>query len=206
MKDKHYRKSLRELEEHVALQTSRKRIETAVLGTVALAGIATLALMAPNALSLLRHALPDGRAASQKQSVTRAVHRLIRNGCIAKVHERYTLTEKGKQRLTYLTSMARLVSTTRSDASRRRWDGKWRIVIFDVHEKQHLTRDSLRRTLNEAGFTKLQASVWVYPYRCEEVVALLKLKLRLGYSLVYIVADAIEGDERLRSHYNLPHS
>ena len=45
--------------------------------------------------------------------------------------------------------------------------------------------------------------MWVYPFRCDEVVALLKFKLKLGRRAVYMIFDAIENDEWLREHFRL---
>ena len=49
-------------------------------------------------------------------------------------------------------------------AKRKRWDGKWRIIIFDVPEKIRGKRDLLRKELVAFGFMQLQKSVWAYPY------------------------------------------
>ncbi len=40
------------------------------------------------------------------------------------------------------------------------WDGKWRIVIFDIPENQRKLRRILRNKLREWGFTAWQKSVW----------------------------------------------
>ena len=45
------------------------------------------------------------------------------------------------------------------------WDGKWRIIIFDVPEKLRGKRDLLRQELIGFGFKQLQKSVWAYPYK-----------------------------------------
>jgi len=45
----------------------------------------------------------------------------------------------------------------------RRWDGQWRLVLFDVPMEQHVHRGRLRRYLRERGFGCLQNSVWVSP-------------------------------------------
>lgn len=42
-----------------------------------------------------------------------------------------------------------------------KWDGYWRIVIYDIPEKHFLLRNILRRKLKEWGFKKWQQSVWV---------------------------------------------
>ena len=43
----------------------------------------------------------------------------------------------------------------------KRWDGKWRILIFDIREKVRRRRDEFVDLLR-LGF-KLQNSVWVFP-------------------------------------------
>ncbi|MBI2607733.1 MAG: hypothetical protein HYW51_02825 [Candidatus Doudnabacteria bacterium] len=51
-----------------------------------------------------------------------------------------------------------------------KWDRKWRVVIFDIPEKYKMGRECLRNKLKELGFYKLQKSVWIYPYSCEDEV------------------------------------
>lgn len=41
------------------------------------------------------------------------------------------------------------------------WDGKYRIVIWDIPERKRRLRDLLRRKLREFEFVNLQKSVWV---------------------------------------------
>lgn len=45
----------------------------------------------------------------------------------------------------------------------RRWDGQWRLVIFDVPMECHVHRGRLRRYLRQRGFGCVQDSVWVTP-------------------------------------------
>ncbi len=54
------------------------------------------------------------------------------------------------------------------------WDGRWRVLIFDVPEKTRIKREALRGKLKELGFTKLQKSVWIHPYPCENELEILK--------------------------------
>lgn len=46
------------------------------------------------------------------------------------------------------------------------WDGKWRLVMFDIPEKRRIARDLLRSKLKQWGFTHLQKSVWVCKKNC----------------------------------------
>jgi phenylacetic acid degradation operon negative regulatory protein len=45
-----------------------------------------------------------------------------------------------------------------------KWDGVWRLLAYDVPEKEKVKRDALRRYLKELGFGKIQGSCWVSPY------------------------------------------
>lgn len=51
---------------------------------------------------------------------------------------------------------------------RKKWDGNFMVVVFDIEEKEHYRRDVLRSKLKELGFGQLQESVWVSPYHFEE--------------------------------------
>jgi len=56
---------------------------------------------------------------------------------------------------------------------KRRWDGLWRLGIFDVPEDRRLVRDKLRKHLQRHGFGYLQNSVWITPDPVSEERALL---------------------------------
>ena len=77
---------------------------------------------------------------------------------------RIELTEKGKKR-----ALAFNIDniTIKHPFS---WDGKWRIVIFDIPEKKRQGRDALRNKIKELGFYELQKSVWVYPFPCKDEI------------------------------------
>ncbi|HEY4984781.1 MAG TPA: hypothetical protein VIJ24_06915 [Verrucomicrobiae bacterium] len=50
----------------------------------------------------------------------------------------------------------------------REWDGRWRLVLFDVPTTQNSQRAQLRRYLHDKGFGYLQNSVWITPDSLEE--------------------------------------
>ena len=86
---------------------------------------------------------------------------------------------------------------------KRRWDKRWRVVVFDIPEKHRRTRDSLRSSMRELGFYRLQDSVWVYPHDCEEVVMLIKTEMRVGAALLYMIVEKLENDSKLREHFGI---
>lgn len=42
-----------------------------------------------------------------------------------------------------------------------KWDGLWRVVVFDIPEENKRVRAVLRQTLKLLGFEQLQKSVWI---------------------------------------------
>lgn len=134
--------------------------------------------------------------------INQALQRLEAGGVIERSSEFGThtacLTAKG-ERLAMKLDAAEAVLLRKP----RRWDGKWRIVMFDVWEYRKGVRDQLRRMLIKAGFYKLQNSVWVHAYDCEDLLVFLRADLHLGKSVLYVLAEGIEDDSRLRSHFGL---
>lgn len=49
-------------------------------------------------------------------------------------------------------------------------DGVWKLVIFDIPEKQKYVRVVLRSKLKSLYFKKWQNSIWVSPYRLDEEI------------------------------------
>ena len=85
----------------------------------------------------------------------------------------------------------------------KRWDGKWRLVIFDIHEKRRSLRDLLRQQLQELGLVRLQNSVWIYPYDFSEITVLFKADEMVGKDILYLVVEELENDTWLRKHFGL---
>ena len=85
----------------------------------------------------------------------------------------------------------------------KKWDGKWRILIFDIKETKRNIRDNIRNTLVSIGFIKLQNSVWVFPYDCEDFITLLKAGFSMGREVLYIIADKIENEKLLLNAFGL---
>lgn len=175
-----------------------------ILGAIGVAGALGVGMMAPGVFQAVkifrgyerlvarRYQIPSYIRRTMKSLERRGMVRIIvKNGDM-----RVYLTDKGQQELLkYQLQEKRLKGG--------RWDKKWRIVIFDIAEKRRYARDRIRINMKTFGFEKLQDSVWVYPYECEEVITLLKTQYKAGKELVYIVASDIENDVRLRRIFKL---
>lgn len=109
------------------------------------------------------------------------------------------ITELGKQRLRKfefnMLSMPEL---------QRRWDGKWRIVIFDIPETKQRERKALRDKLYQLGFFPLQESVFVYPHPCADEIDFLVTFLNIDHYTHCLEATNLGSAEgKARRHFDL---
>ena len=101
------------------------------------------------------------------------------------------------ERIIRITSQGSQICRAKVDPERlwaRPWDGLWRIVAFDIPEKDTKIRTQLRRKLHEHRFGWLQYSVWISPDPTEEFRALLSEKHLLPESLTLLEAHPAGGE------------
>ncbi len=179
----------------------RENIQMAVLGVITVAGILAVTMIAPNIFQAIPRLLGDKYKFGYRART--AAGRLAQKGYVRFVERNgkkfVEITEKGRR--AYALEQARF--TTYTNISKR-WDKRWRIVIFDIPEKRKWLRERVRRLVREFGFLKLQDSVWVFPYDCEELISMMKAELHIGKDILYIIADSIENDQWVRKQFNLP--
>ncbi len=85
----------------------------------------------------------------------------------------------------------------------KKWDGKWRLIIFDVPEKFYKARRALRIKLEELGFYPLQKSVWLYPYECRDEIDFIIEFFKISPYVRIIEAISFDGDEFLKKEFKL---
>jgi CRISPR-associated endonuclease Cas2 len=86
----------------------------------------------------------------------------------------------------------------------RKWDQKWRILIFDIQDKHKVKREALRGKLKELGLYRLQKSVWVCPYDFFQEMDFLREFFGLKYREMRIItASEIENDEEIKAFFEI---
>ena len=90
---------------------------------------------------------------------------LYQLGRLAKANliERARSVDERIYRLTHEGRMHALGGRDPEERWKRRWDGLWRLVIFDIPLGKEGLRARFRRFLHDASFGCLQKSVWVTP-------------------------------------------
>jgi hypothetical protein len=85
-----------------------------------------------------------------------------------------------------------------------RWDKKWRILIFDIKEKNKIKREALRGKIKQLGLFQLQKSVWVCPYDFFKEINILRRFFGLkDKEMKTITASEIENDAEIRTFFGI---
>ena len=97
------------------------------------------------------------------------------------------LTGKGKNKLMRDFPLACL--------QKRKWDGFWRVLPYDIKEIKRGQRDQLRRKLYELGFKQFQKSVYFSPHPIEKEMADFLKTLKLEGKIQILLCNKILGVE-----------
>jgi len=129
----------------------------------------------------------------KKQSFYNTYSRLLRTGYIEKIVKNgrpvLRLTSKANQKIKRDFPLLKM--------QKKKWDGKWRVVIFDIGEKLRYERDLLRNKLKDLGFGMLQRSVYISPHSFERDIAeFLDAKKLFGKALVLVAPHKLMGDPK----------
>lgn len=85
----------------------------------------------------------------------------------------------------------------------KKWDGKWRVIIFDIPKKYNRIRDLFRMRLKQLGLYQLQESVYASPYPCFNEVEFLRELYGVSFTVQYLLVEKLEDDQNLRNHFEL---
>lgn len=144
-----------------------------------------------------------------KRNLYAALSYAVKNGDVKRVSngskDGYRLTFTGKKKLQ---KDFPLVSFRK-----REWDGKWRVLIYDVPDSRKSAREGLRRKVRQYGFGKLQNSTYISPFPIEKAMVDFLEANFLTNKVIFMTADNIfsGGDKylaeniwkltRLNTHY-----
>lgn len=99
----------------------------------------------------------------KRSELSQALERLRKQGFVELISDRelaFRLTDSGKDRNLW----------KKIQLGDEKWDGKWRLVIWDVPEKRRAARDLLRYKLKQLGFKQWQQSVWASKVNCKKLL------------------------------------
>lgn len=123
----------------------------------------------------------------QKNSARTMLWRLEKKGLVKKKEKQYQLTIQG----------LKIVKIIKKEGVEKEWDGKWRMIMFDIPEKKRNERNWLRYQLMAVDYKPLQKSVFIGKEPIGEDVFKDLMEHNLVRYLRMITVGEIDDDEIL---------
>lgn len=181
-------------------KTTRNEIAKEILQVIGAVGLIGVALAAPNFIGALTQ-YRKFKKIYKNQQIKRSLLSMEKRGLVSmgKEGDRLVikLTKNGKQKL------LKYKIEDMKIKPQKKWDRKWRLVIFDIPVDYSQARGEFTRKLKEIGFRLLQKSVWVCPYPCEDEIDFLKEVYNIYPFVRVITAEKIDIKHDLIKYFKL---
>lgn len=172
-----------------------------LLMSVAIGGVAVGGAALPGILKLLESLdLAEKKTGYSNKQISNALGDLKRKKLVE--IEKYDndkvevkLTNKGKKRIREFSFDLLAIKKP------KKWDEKWRIVIFDIPNRHKQAREALRNKIRELGLRQMQKSVWVYPYECEDEILFVAEVFEVQKYVEIITAEKILHEGVIKKYF-----
>ncbi len=162
-------------------------------------GLLTTAIVAPNAVQLFKYFLP--RNTKDRWEIKRSISRLEQKGFVKKKitngEEYYSLTLLGSNRA------KRYRLDSMKIPKQKKWDGLWRVVMFDIPEEKMMARRAINLVLKKLGCVQYQKSVFITPYPCVKEIDFVGECFESRKYLRIITAREVEGAQKIKKAFKL---
>lgn len=105
------------------------------------------------------------------------------------------LSEEGRKRV--LTYNLDNIAIQKPD----KWDGKWRVVLFDIPNSKKKEREVLRSSLRNLGFLAYQKSVFILPYECKNEIDFVIEFYNLRRHVRFMEVSSFDDDLAFKNHF-----
>mgnify|MGYP001604048512 CR=1 FL=1 len=177
------------------MKKERGEVAEVVLILLIGAGVLVALALAPGIGAALKLIDPNPRKAMLKAE--RSLRSLVKAGKIAQTSKGYRITKNGELEL------ARRKFDAYRFPAKLKWNGKWRVICFDIPEKRKYVRHVLQRKLVEIGCYRLQDSVFVTPHKCADMLKLAHDAFHLHKYVRGMVVTQVDDEQSLLGHFKL---
>ena len=199
--------STKTLRKELGQRSEKSEVTKEIIKIVAGATAVTLGmLLAPQATATICKVIYDSQNKhkySRNKSLVKQTVERLRSQKILSVKKLETgetvikLTQNGKKKL------LKYQLTDLTIPAPIKWDGLWRIVLFDIPEDKREGRDLLRSMIKRLGMRQLQRSAWVYPYPCKNEIDFVSAYYGIGKYILYLETKELENESHYLQLFNL---
>jgi len=178
----------------------RGEIAVIILKTILAIGVVGVIIALPGIAHIFTMFKPKN--ARENYRIKQTVDRLEKGGYIEKIRnkngvEKIKITQKGKQKVLKYDFNKMKIKIP------KKWDGLWRVVIFDIPEDKRKVRNAINFKLKDLGFVPLQKSVFIFPYECRDEIDFVGEFFHVRKYIRYMEMKDIDDDEKLKKKFCL---
>lgn len=173
----------------------RDEIKEIILSTLLIVGVIAIAVTMPNAVQLFKYFKP--RNAYERTRIRQSVSRIEKQGLIREKDGGFILTTKGERK-----AMQYKIESMRI-ARQKKWDGKWRMIMFDIPENKKMARRAINLALKRLGCVQYQKSVFVTPFPCKNEVDFIGDYFEVRRNIKLLLVGELEDDGVLRNNFGI---
>ncbi len=83
------------------------------------------------------------------------------------------------------------------------WDGKWRLIVYDVRTSRRKNSEMFRQAITNLKLHKLQKSVYLTPFKCEDEIEYLRQVFEIGNEVLILTVRNLENEEAYRKYFGI---
>ena len=180
--------------------SSRKHITRTVLTALGTGIALYIVLSSPGGA---RRILKGAKQEWNRKRAMEALDRLQRRKLVA-----YRYTQKNEVEIELTDAGRKKIRSYASEEivpqRQRQWDRIWRVILSDISESKKKAGDALRQKFHMCGLYPLKKSVFVYPFPCEDEIAIMRDIFEIPTSsLVLIETRHIADEIKLKKYFGL---
>jgi len=204
MKQKIEQKNLKKyIEKFINSDAPSATIGKFLLMTLALGGVAFTGALIPGLICLIEK-YHQSENYTEKQ-IRNAIYNFKKRKLIEIIQEdndttKVCLTNRGMKRFKKFSIETLFIEKP------KKWDHKWRVLIFDIPTKPkvyNLSREALRQKIKGLGFFQMQKSTWVYPYECEDEILFIAEAFEVQKYIEILTVEKLLHEDKLKKLFKL---
>lgn len=182
--------------------TKRSKPINVLLDTLEGAGVISLSLIAPNLAKGFGKTYIGYLDKKQKNREAKYLLNYMKRQDLINIEEvgggqiNIRITSKGRLRLKKTKYESLEIKKP------KKWDKRWRIVMFDIPNGYDMQRRNLVAKLQEMGFKMLQKSIWVHPFECRDEIEVIKnFSPEIAKYLIFLETDNLDIHNKLTKKF-----
>lgn len=183
----------------------KERIDPRVKDVLKLLGLGTLLaipILMPGVAYIFKEYQKDKIESDKKEwekfnlwRLRQVIKRLQKQKVVEITDGLVKITEKGRQKL--------LEFDLEKMELKRKTDGKWRLIIYDIADLRKEQRELFRSVLKRLKFLRIQKSVYLTPFVCESEIEYLRQIFDIGNEVIMMKVSGIENAEVYKKYFGI---